>query len=99
ERFDEIIESSFRLRDSVIAELCLVLLVVAIAPFTWRNQAAIHASTWYADAGPSGVHLTLPGVFYRFVAIPVFQFMLLRWYFRLFIWYRFLWKVSRLKLD
>src|SRR3954453_661674 len=42
---------------------------------------------------------TLPGYFYRYVSLPLFQFMLLRWYFRLFIWYRFLWKVSRLRLN
>jgi hypothetical protein len=98
-RFDEIIDSSMRLRNSYLAEAFLVLLVFAIAPLAWRNQAAIQASTWYADVGPTGVQLTLPGMFYRFVALPIFQFMLIRWYFRLFIWYRFLWKVSRLKLN
>jgi hypothetical protein len=30
------------------------------------------------------------------VSLPLFQFLLLRWYFRLFIWARFLWQVSRL---
>jgi hypothetical protein len=29
----------------------------------------------------------------------VFQFLLLRWYFRIFIWARFLWQVSRLPLS
>src|SRR6185369_14990346 len=28
-----------------------------------------------------------------------FQFILLRWYFRLFIWTRFLWQVSRIELS
>jgi len=32
------------------------------------------------------------------VSLPLFQFLLLRWYFRLFIWARFLWQVSRLDL-
>jgi hypothetical protein len=27
------------------------------------------------------------------------QFLLLRWYVRFFIWYRFLWRVSRLNLH
>jgi hypothetical protein len=30
--------------------------------------------------------------------LPVLQFLLLRWYFRLFIWARFLWQVSRIDL-
>ena len=29
----------------------------------------------------------------------MFQFLLLRWYFRLFIWARFLWQVSRIELE
>ena len=32
------------------------------------------------------------------VSLPMFQFMLLRWYFRLFIWARFLWQVSSIDL-
>jgi hypothetical protein len=99
ERFEQIITSSMRLRNSIVAELILVLLVCFVGPWTWRSQAAIHSSTWYADVNGSDVHLTLPGVFYRFAALPIFQFILLRWYLRLFIWYRFLWKVSRLNLN
>jgi hypothetical protein len=34
-----------------------------------------------------------------FVSIPIVQFVLLRWYLRLFIWFRFLWQVSRLNLH
>ena len=33
------------------------------------------------------------------VSIPLFQFILLRWYLRLFIWFRFLWHVSRINLN
>ena len=32
------------------------------------------------------------------VSLPLFQFLLLRWYFRLFVWARFLWQVSRIEL-
>ena len=33
------------------------------------------------------------------VSLPVFQFILLRWYFRLFIWTSFLWQVSGIELQ
>ena len=33
------------------------------------------------------------------MSVPIFQFLLLRWYFRLFIWIRFLWQVSRIELQ
>jgi hypothetical protein len=29
----------------------------------------------------------------------LYEFLLFRWYFRLFIWAQFLWRVSRLDLD
>ena len=97
--FDGIIQSSLRLRNSIIAEVILLLIVFTLGPISWRNAAAIQSSTWYADVTSSGMKLTLPGYFYLYVALPVYQFILMRWYFRLLIWYRFLWKVSRLKLN
>jgi hypothetical protein len=38
-------------------------------------------------------------VWYGYVSQPLFQFMLMRWYFRIFIWARFLWQVSRIDLS
>jgi hypothetical protein len=46
----------------------------------------------------SGWHLTRAGYWYAFVSIPIFQFLLLRWYFRFFLWFQFLWRVSKLNL-
>jgi hypothetical protein len=99
DRFDAIIESSLRLRNSVIAEVMLIIVVITLGPISWRSQTAIETSTWYADVTESGLVLTSAGMYLRYFALPVFQFILLRWYFRLLIWYRFLWKVSRLKLN
>lgn len=44
------------------------------------------------------LHLTYAGYWHAFVSIPIFQFILVRWYLRLFIWFQFLWRVSRLNL-
>ena len=38
-------------------------------------------------------------MWYGYVSVPIFQFLLIRWYFRLFIWARFLWQVSRIELS
>jgi hypothetical protein len=50
---------------------------------------------------PAGIGRQLhpAGWWYFLVSLPVFQFLLLRWYFRLFIWARFLWHVSRIDLT
>jgi hypothetical protein len=37
-------------------------------------------------------------MWYAFVSVPLFQFLLLRWYYRIFIWARFLWQVSQIQL-
>jgi hypothetical protein len=37
-------------------------------------------------------------MWYGYVSLPLFQFLLGRWYFRLGIWARFLWQVSRIDL-
>jgi hypothetical protein len=42
------------------------------------------------------LRMQLAGWWYVLVSLPLFQFMLVRWYFRLFIWARFLWHVSRM---
>jgi hypothetical protein len=38
-------------------------------------------------------------LWYGYVSLPLFQFLLMRWYFRIFIWTRFLWQVSRIELS
>jgi hypothetical protein len=38
-------------------------------------------------------------MWFGYIRLPIFQFLLCRWYFRLFIWVRFLWHVSRIKLT
>jgi hypothetical protein len=97
--FASIISSAMRLRNSVMAEVILLLLVFAAGPWIWRQTVALHSDTWYATMTASGAVYTAAGWWYGFVSIPVFQFILLRWYYRVFIWWRFLFQVSRLNLD
>ena len=95
-RFRRIIESSFRLRNSTAAEVILLIVVFTGGHLIWRHEGSLQAAaTWYND----GSHLTLAGKCYAYWSQPLFQFILLRWYFRIFIWARFLWKASRLSLN
>jgi hypothetical protein len=97
-RFDRAIESAVRLRNSVVLEVALIVLVYTVGLWLWGNRIGINSATWYADPGGRW-HLTAAGYWYVFVSIPIVQFVLLRWYVRLFIWFRFLWQVSRLNLH
>jgi hypothetical protein len=98
-RFRAAIASAMRLRDSVPVELGLLLLVFAIGGWIWRNETALGAVSWYATPQSGHLRLTAAGYWFAFVSIPIFQFILLRWYLRFFIWFRFLWQVSRLNLH
>ncbi|MBN3752210.1 hypothetical protein G3N95_04610 [Paraburkholderia sp. Tr-20389] len=100
-RFDEAIRSAFRLRNSVVGELLLIALVYGVGVLVvWRQYTALQTTaTWYAIPGAGGLTLSLAGFWYGYVSVPIFQFLLIRWYFRLFIWTRFLWQVSRIELN
>jgi len=100
QRFDAAVGSAFRLRNSVLAEVLLLAAVYGIGVLiVWRHYTALDAATWYGTSSAAGSQLSIAGVWYGCVSLPIFQFLILRWYFRLFIWTRFLWQVSRIKLT
>jgi hypothetical protein len=99
ERFDAAIASVFRLRNSVLAEVLLFAFVYVFGILiVWRHYIALDTTTWYATPSVEGSKLSLAGMWFGYVSLPIFQFLLCRWYFRLFIWTRFLWQVSRIDL-
>jgi len=99
-RFDAAIASAFRLRDSVLAEVLLIAFVYVVGVLiVWRHYTALTTATWYAVPTGEGLKLSLSGMWYGYVSLPLFQFLLMRWYFRIFIWTRFLWQVTRLDLS
>ncbi|WP_410497840.1 hypothetical protein [Chitinibacter sp. S2-10] len=98
-KFDAAIHSAINLRNSIKAEIILITLVYAIGFFIWRHYAVIETDTWYATLNGDQLQLTIAGYWYAFASLPVFQFLLIRWYFRLFIWARFLWQVSKIDLQ
>ena len=98
-RLDAAVASAYRLRNSVTAEVLLIAIVYFFGvTIVWRQYMALDAATWYATPAAGGSSLTLAGVWYGYVSLPVFQFLLCRWYFRIFIWARLLWQVSRIEL-
>lgn len=99
-RFEAAIASAFRWRNSVLAEVALIALVYGFGILVvWRLYVALDTVTWYATPTADGAQLSLAGLWYGYVSLPIFQFLLCRWYFRLFIWARFLWQVSRIELS
>ncbi len=99
ERFDAAVASTLRLRNSVTAEVILIVIVYAVGIlYLWPNYIALHVSAWYGAPGDAGRTLTPAGWWFLCVSMPLFYFMLMRWYYRLVLWIRFLWLVSRCEL-
>lgn len=92
------VESAMRLRNSIAAELALVTCVYLSGLWIWNGRVLVDMPTWYAGTGGRW-SLTPAGFWYVFISIPIVQFIVLRWYLRFFIWFRFLWRVSRLRLN
>ena len=97
-KFHAAIDSAMRIRNSLAVEVTLLILVYTLGLWLWRSQIATGSPSWYTKPEGTALHLTLAGYWYAFVSIPIFQFMLVRWYLRFFIWFQFLWRVSKLNL-
>jgi hypothetical protein len=99
-QFRAAIAAAMRLRNSVAAEVALIAFVYGVGVlFFWRTQIALDAPSWYGIAVEGVLQPSLAGWWLGCVSLPMFQFLLLRWYFRLFIWARLQWQVSRIELG
>ncbi|HXU13528.1 MAG TPA: hypothetical protein VN708_00250 [Terriglobales bacterium] len=99
QRFEEIISSTIRLRNSAVLEVLLLVLTFASSHWFWKERFALATSSWYAIGSGGETHLTPAGVVYGYLSLPIFRFILFRWYLRILLWYQFLWRVSRLPLH
>jgi hypothetical protein len=95
-QFEAAKASASRLRNSLWAEAILIALVFLVGPYLSSEQLEpVQAVTWRTGAGSA---LSPAGTWFNYASLPIFQFLLFRWYFRLIIWARFLWQVSRIDL-
>lgn len=101
--FERAIQHLARARESVWTEM--ILLGAAFLGAWTLTAESIHggeaAQSWQSaliDTG-QGTRLSLAGLWYHIVALPIVQFFLYRWLWRYLLWIRFLYDVSRLKLD
>jgi hypothetical protein len=99
-QFDAALHALRRLRESRLAELVLVVLVYAVGiGVVWRQVVSLDVDTWYRTGAAGATQISLAGWWYALVSLPLFQFLIYRWYVRLGMWAWFLWKVSRANLS
>ena len=98
--FEAAVARVARRRESRVAEL----LILGIALYgAWRLSTGIidpgTAPGWHRVGAEFGVRASLAGLWYHVVALPIMQFLLLRWIWRIAIWTLFLRDIARLNLD
>jgi len=87
------------LRESFLPEL--VILAIAVLGLSAPTLGLLPTNTalsWHTVNIGGRAHLSWAGVWYRFVSLPIFQFVLLWWLWRIAVWTRYLWDISRLRL-
>ena len=97
-RFDKLVELGLHTRDSIIAEVVLVVLVY-VTTIVGFKETAVHVTTWYATHTEAGSSLTLAGWWLLGFCTPLYQFLIYRWLWRLFLWFQFLTRVRNLDLQ
>lgn len=97
--FDTCIAVALRLRNSVAIEIMLIALVYTLGHAFFFDMAMLKVSTWYAAGSAQVLSLSPAGYWLGYVSLPIYQFLLLRWCFRIMVLAFFLWRVSRLELD
>lgn len=98
-QFDAAVDDALRLRDSKTAEIVMVILSFTFTVMSYHTLA-VHTSTWYSSAMPDGSYvLTGAGWWQLLVCVPLLQFLVLRWVWRIVLWFRFLARVSKLDLK
>lgn len=96
--FDACITSALGLRNSMFAEIVLLVLVLTLGHSFFFEMTTIRVSTWYATGAAPNLTYSPAGYWLAYVSLPMYQFIFLRWLFRIIVWSRFLWQVSRLNL-
>lgn len=97
-QFEAFVNSAMRIRNSTLAEAGILLVSILIGYWAWEQHLVLGASSWYSVTDGSSRRLTAAGMWYALVSLPILRFIWFRWYFRLFVWYRFLWQVRSLRL-
>jgi hypothetical protein len=95
--FTSAIRIAINQNNSILAEILILALAYSLVLVQFHMVSDQSVSTWYLADSKTG-KLSLAGWWYALVGIPIFQFLLFRWLWRLAVWTGLLWRISRLNL-
>lgn len=92
------VNRALRLRNSRIAEAICLAMGFCFAFWAIRHHLSSEGYTWAAVSDESGRHITIAGWWALLVSLPLFWFLVLRGFWRHFVWSRLLREIARLDL-
>jgi hypothetical protein len=97
-RFDDAVRKGLLLRDSFIAEVVIAILAYAITIGSAHGMP-LHSSSWHIIRNAEGASNTWAYWWAIGFCAPLLQFILLRWFWRVFLWFQFLFRMHNLNLE
>src|SRR5262245_35157424 len=97
--FERAVHGLERTRDALFPELVLLAASFALAWVNSRAGLGPEVSSWRMTVPGDPMTITWAGRWLELVSLPVFNFLVLRWLWRILYWSRFLWNVSRVDLK
>jgi len=100
--YNAAISRAVRWRESIWAELIIgMIAIIGASAFTVEMMQGDAEQTWKSlTIQRNGISTySLAGFWFHFVAVPLLQFFYFRWLWRVLIWIRFLYDISRLDLG
>jgi hypothetical protein len=88
-----------RARDSLIPESILLVGAVVLGVFNTHSVLGLPVSSWRVITPGLVSSTTLAGQWLGFVSLPLFNFLVFRWLWRIALWSIFLFRISRLPLN
>ncbi|HEY6375467.1 MAG TPA: hypothetical protein VIX90_08070 [Edaphobacter sp.] len=94
--FEAVLKRTIRWRDRVLPEALLAFVALFLSVTFVKTELLMTGNSNWHSLGSGEV--SAAGRWFAFVSTPIFRFLLLRWFWRMFLWTSFLWSVSRIKL-
>jgi hypothetical protein len=94
--FEAVLKRTMRWRDRALPEALLAVVAFLTSVFLIKTEFLMSGTSNWHTFESGGVSAS--GRWFNFVCTPIFRFLLLRWFWRMFLWASFLWSVSRLNL-
>lgn len=99
ERFKRLVQETVSLSHSSRAEMVILGLAFMHGLFVFLYLLNYPEPTWRLVKRDGGPVPSYAGVWYFLVAFPIYSFLLMRWFWRIGLWWRLLGQVSKLELN